>query len=90
MAYIKQENSLSQLVYHQGENTTTLSNNHTVSSVENKRILRWLLEVLGSLVDLKHLSARYFLEFLVLLEYPFLLFGLEVLLDQYLANLVLP
>jgi len=34
------------------KNATTQSNNHTVSFVENERILRWLLEVLGSLVDL--------------------------------------
>jgi len=35
-----------------GKNATTPSNNHTVSFVENERILQWLLEILGSLVDL--------------------------------------
>jgi hypothetical protein len=34
------------------KNATTPSNNHTVSFVENERILQWLLEILGSLVDL--------------------------------------
>jgi hypothetical protein len=35
-----------------GKYATTLPNNHTISFVENERILRWLLEILGSLVDL--------------------------------------
>ena len=34
------------------KNATTISNNHTISFVENDRILQWLLEVLESLVDL--------------------------------------
>jgi hypothetical protein len=90
MAYFLKQNSLSQVVYCQGQDKITFYLIITHSFTETERTLLWLLEALGSQGDLQHLSALHLLGFLVLLEYPALLLGLEVLIGQYLATLALP